>query len=112
MMSPVVSESPAPPAPFSDASVLKGELERPSPAPPDPLTYQTSTCAIVTLTVPALCRAPSVTWYVNVSTWFLSPTPGRKVKLPSAAIVAEPPPVEVTVSATADTVCGDRKSVV
>jgi hypothetical protein len=86
--------------------VLNGELERPSPFEPSALfTYQTRKFSMWTVTVPAVVAVPSVTWYVNVSFWFLSPTPGRNVKFPSVLIVAVPPPVEVTVSATADSAC-------
>src|ERR671935_1393133 len=102
MKSPVQSGSPDPPAPFSDARLLKGELDRPSPAPSALFTYQTRKFSMCTVTVPAVVAVPSVTWYVNVSFWFLSPTPGRKVKLPSVLTVAVPPLVEVGVSATAD----------
>ncbi len=47
---------------------------------------------------------------MKVSSWFLLPTPGRNVKLPSALIVAVPIPLVVTVSATAETVCGNVAS--
>src|ERR687885_888406 len=104
MWSPAPSESPDPPAPFSEARPRNGDGERPSwVAAADALfTYQTRKFSMCTVTVPAVVAVPSVTWYVNVSFWFLSPTPGRKVKLPSVLTVAVPPPVEVAVSATAD----------
>src|ERR671932_2753241 len=104
MYSPVPSESPVPPAPFSELRLVNGDGERPSwVAAADALfTYQTRKFSMCTVTVQAVVAVPSVTWYVNVSFWFLSPTPGRKVKLPSVLTVAVPPPVEVGVSATAD----------
>src|ERR687885_543772 len=107
MWSPVPSESPDPPAPFSELKLRNGELERPSwvAAAEALFTYQTRKFSMCIVTVPAVVAVPSVTWYVNVSFWFLSPTPGRKVKLPSVLIVAVPPPVDVTVSATADSAC-------
>ena len=40
---------------------------------------------------------------MNVSVWLTSPTPGRYVKLPSAWMVAVPPPVVATVSVTTET---------
>src|SRR2546423_13093943 len=108
MYSPVPSESPDPPAAFSELRLRNGDGERPSwVAAAEALsTYQTRKSSMCTVTVPAVVSEPSVTWYVNVSFWFLSPTPGRKVKLPSVLIVAVPPPVEVGVSATALSVCG------
>src|SRR2546423_1406755 len=112
MYSPVPSESPDPPAAFSELRLRNGDGERPSwVAAAEALsTYQTRKSSMWIVAVPAVVSEPSVTWYVNVSFWFLSPTPGRNVKLPSLAIVAVPPPVEVTVSATAVRVCGNVAS--
>src|SRR5919198_6245710 len=109
MWSPAPSESPDPPAPFTELRLRNGDGERPSCvlAAEALSTYQTRKFSMCTVTVPAVVAVPSVTWYVNVSFWFLSPTPGRKVKLPSVLIVAVPPPVDVTVSATADSACAN-----
>src|SRR3954451_18236118 len=105
MVSPAPSTSPAPPAPLSDASELKGCSEEPFP-PAAALSSTYQICGPVKLivavfvTVPAVGALPSVTVNENESLAFVYPTLGVNTKSPWAWIVTNPPSAVATVPAT------------